>query len=108
MISSAARLGQDMVHFHNLEGKVGVAAHAFTFLLTVEPMTVSTIIRQIAEISALRCLVDDVCAAPKFATIFTDTFVDQFYRKWRKINACPLTLHAVGSNHCCGTPAEGI
>ena len=64
VIGAAARLGQDVVDFHNLEGKVRVAADADAFLLAIETMAMGAVVGQYAEIGALWQRVDDICAAP--------------------------------------------
>lgn len=50
MIGASARPRQDVVNFHDTEGKVRTTARADAFLLTVEAMPVGPVVRQITKI----------------------------------------------------------
>ncbi len=54
MIRPAARLGQDVIHLHHLEREMRLAAEAEAFLLAIKPMAMSAVIRELAQIGALR------------------------------------------------------
>ena len=108
MIGAAARLGQDVIDFHDLEGKMRLAAGAVAFLLAIEPMPMGAIVGQVAQVGAARRQVDHIGAAPERPAIFGDARVDQLDGQRRQVDAGPLTLQPIGRHQRGCAAAEGI
>ena len=107
MIGAALDHWQDMIHLHHPKREMRIATDADAFLLTIKPVPVRAIVRQLAQVGTPGRRIQCVCPAPQVA-LFGNALVHQLDRQWRQVYPGPLPAQTIGSHQRGGATAEGI